>query len=633
MELFHGIFLFFVGAAMAVLPAVLTVAQVSGAPALREAMCPINRPISPGLKIRSVKVTGRRGTGTIEKELQTRLVGQPYTPELHRQAVRDVDTALTKEANQSFEEQLGIDGGAQVDRKTGATFLYITQCAVIDHSTNSIDVIVRVLFLRTDLKDLAANILPLPRSINPSFYQHMPAALRLFNPIFDAAYDRRSGPLASLKLSTNLLALKQLWEGETIDDPNTKFNFDFSGEKALANPFYQSSARTNFDRERPGKLIEQIKLEAAFQGDNQPLAEFRETNLGLQLKGDLKLRPRLGLLNSVYLTGAYYRTNNKVFESAGQQILRQRDHIGAFRALIDGRVWDGFARLGIWVESAKGPETSGNYQKFALIGGFEKEFGKGHQTVGLELLAGTGKDWGAVPLYARYFGGSSSGNFLYDGPDGPGTNFPAGPLLRSYGKNQASVHSTTFQNLGGAAYWHANVNLTIPIKHWSYRLIPDEDVVFTNPNNGSQQVIKLNAMLENFTVKSATNTLTDTLMDDIISNLMKNDPKLTEDEATTLALPIAARQAEKIIGRDVGPTMKFISRHANLYAVKPLLMTDATSMRGTFGDNRYRFAVGGGIQLTMVVARAEFGYLRSVPTLAGEPKGNFVFRLTFQNIF
>ena len=50
-------------------------------------------------------------------------------------------------------------------------------------------------------------------------------------------------------------------------------------------------------------------------------------------------------------------------------------------------------------------------------------------------------------------------------------------------------------------------------------------------------------------------------------------------------------------------------------------------------DNRTRFAVGGGLQFTMVVARFEAGYLRTVRRLEGDSHGNFILRLVFQNLF
>jgi hypothetical protein len=46
-----------------------------------------------------------------------------------------------------------------------------------------------------------------------------------------------------------------------------------------------------------------------------------------------------------------------------------------------------------------------------------------------------------------------------------------------------------------------------------------------------------------------------------------------------------------------------------------------------------KFAVGGGIQFTIVIAKLEAGYMRSLRRLPGDDKGNFVMRLYFQNLF
>jgi hypothetical protein len=553
-----------------------------------------------------------------------------YTADLHRQAVQKVDEALTDEVNQSFEKEVGIIGAAHA----GAAALFISQCVEIDTASKSVDVIVRVLFLRTDIRNLANNILPLPRSLKPSFYDKMPAVLRVFNPLIDFDYDRKTGPVASVKLSTNLMALNPLMKGENTPDSNSRLDFIFSGKKALSKRFYQTTTDLNLSRERPGMLLERLDFVGGFRADDQPLSDMRETNNGLHLRGQVKLRPRLGLLNSVYIQGRYDRTNNKVFSMTGSQIIGERDNTGAFRGIIDGRVWEGFTRLGIWFESTKASQTAISYKRLAGLAGFQKEFGSGTQTLGIEGLVGAGRAWGSVPLYSRFFGGNNTGNFLYESPDSPTmTEFPVGPLLRSYGKTQATVSSQTSNNSGGTSYWHANLSVAIPVRSWSRRLVPDEEVQTEDPATGLPKVIRLNEMLENFTIKTATNTLTDTLMDPIIAELMKNDPTLTEDAAAQRALPIAAAQAKKLVDQEVAPTMRFISRHANLYAVKPMLMMDAAYLRGTAAERRQRFAVGGGIQLVMIIARAEIGYMRSLPSFPGESKGNFVFRLTFQNIF
>ena len=592
-----------------------------------------NRPVPKGLRISSVKVTGRRGVGPIEKELQTLFVGKMYTTQLHRQAVQKVDEALTNEVNQSFEEQTGINGGAHADRMTGAAFLYLTQCVEIDNASKSVDMIVKVLFLRTDLKSLANNILPLPRSLEPSFYDKMPAVLRAFNPLFDFGYDRRTGPVPSLKLSTNLLALSPLLKGEQTPDPEkTRLDFDFSGQKALNNRFYQTATDFNVNKERLGKVVEQIEFAGSFRAADQPLSDLRQNNNGLHFNGQVKLRPRLGLVNTVYLQGKYDRTNNKVFDQTGRQLIAERDNTGAFRGIIDGRMWGGFTRVGIWFEATEASKSSISFRRLAGIAGFEKEFGSGTQTVGFEGVVGGGRAWGSVPFYARFFGGNNAANFLYDSSDSPTmTAFPVGPLLRSYGKTQATVPTATFNNMGGIAYCHTNVNLTLPVRAWSRPLIPDDETDIIDPDTGLPK--RLNKLLEDFSINSARNTLTDLLMDPIIDELMKKDPTLTEDEAAEKALAIAAPQAKKLVDREVAPTIRFISRHANLYALKPMVMLDAAYLRGNMGERRQRFAAGGGIQLVMVIARAEVGYMRSLPTISGESKGSFVFRLTFQNIF
>jgi hypothetical protein len=95
----------------------------------------------------------------------------------------------------------------------------------------------------------------------------------------------------------------------------------------------------------------------------------------------------------------------------------------------------------------------------------------------------------------------------------------------------------------------------------------------------------------------------------------------------------AQQEADQIIA-ELQPAMNFIADHANVYAVKPLFMLDAARLwTPDTADKRTWVAVGGGVQLTIVVAKFEAGYLRTVRRTVGEDKGNFVLRLVFQNLF
>lgn len=607
----------------------LAATSAAAAQAGRTTVCPLNeQPVPESLTIRSVKVTGRRGVGPIEAELRQLLVGKVYTRDLHRDAMKRVEDALTNEVNQSFEKQAGFVGGAS-SGPSGAVLIYTSPCIEFDPAAKQVDVTVRVLFLRADFRNLANNLLTLPRSLEPSFYDRMPAFLRAFDPRVDVNYDRRTGPVSSLELATNLLELKPLLRGEPVSDSDARLDFKFTGQKSLSRRFYRTKADLKLSKARPGRLVEQLDFGANFRADDLPLSDMRHIATGLQVGGQIKLRPRRGLLNTVYLSGALRRSANKVFEESGRQLIGERDNAGTFRGVVDGRIWDGFARMGVWFESAEATRSSTSYRRLAGIAGFQKEFGSGTQTLGVEAVAGGGRSWGRVPLYARFFGGNNAGSFLYEAPDSPTlTAFPVGPLLRSYGRTEATARAQTLAGRGGKSYWHANLNISIPVRAWSRRLIPDEVVPFEGRD------IRLNELLENFTIKTATGAIADDLLDAIIAELMKNDPTLDEDAATERAVPIAEERARREVEKEIGPIIRYISRRANLFAVKPLVMLDAAQLDSFDGERRrVRFAAGGGLQFVIVIARAEFGYMKSLPNIPGEPKGNFVFRLTFQNLF
>jgi hypothetical protein len=442
----------------------------------------------------------------------------------------------------------------------------------------------------------------------------------------DVTYDRRAGPATSLDLSTDLLKLKPLVAGETITNPDTRLDLKFTGEKSLSEQFYQTKTDFKLSKERPGKFVEQMELGGTFRADDQPLDVLRHVNNGLRLGGQIKLRPRMGLLNTVFLAGSYRRSTEKVLEESGRQMIGERENAGSFRGLVDGRAWDGFARAGLWFESAEATRSSVSYRRLAGLVGFQKEFGGGTQTLGVEAVVGGGTSWGEAPLYSRYFGGNNAASFLYDSPDAPTmTAFPVGPLLRSYGKTQTAARSATGAVVGGKSYWHANLNVAFPVPGWSRPLIPNELV------DGG---IPLNKKLEQVSINTARNTIADNLLDGIVEELMKDDPTLTQSDAETRALPLAVAEADKLIEKEIGPIVRYISRRANFFAVKPLVMLDAAQLGGPDGQRRrVRFAAGGGVQLVVVIARAEFGYMKSLPSVTGEPKGNFVFRLAFQNFF
>jgi hypothetical protein len=85
---------------------------------------------------------------------------------------------------------------------------------------------------------------------------------------------------------------------------------------------------------------------------------------------------------------------------------------------------------------------------------------------------------------------------------------------------------------------------------------------------------------------------------------------------------------------NVIPITDFIADHANLFALKPLLMFDAGRVLAPNAlDDHTRFGVGGGIQLDVVMARFELGYVVALNRIPGDRRGNIVGRLIMKRFF
>jgi hypothetical protein len=231
--------------------------------------------------------------------------------------------------------------------------------------------------------------------------------------------------------------------------------------------------------------------------------------------------------------------------------------------------------------------------------------------VGLELLGGAGRVWGDPPSHARFFGGSEAGQFLYDSPSSASLlAMPAGPLLRSVGQGEAGLPASGGRVGGGDAFWHLNVNVTLPIRPWSRPLIPDEPTDLPDVN-GRPTTLK---------------------------RLLKNQIDVTAPSMLTAALKAEGRSEEearrqaKAILDEIRPATHFIIDDANVFAIKPLLMFDAVGLSGD-GEHETWLAAGGGVQLTIVTARFELGYMHTLSGPTFGSRGNVFARLVFQNLF
>ncbi|MBD0368123.1 MAG: hypothetical protein ICV53_18725, partial [Flavisolibacter sp.] len=153
-----------------------------------------------GFTVRSVRITGRWVPETLQASVaQIVGVGQPFNPANVSTAQEAVRTELVK-----GEENIAIPlAGA-----TSALFITSDVCDISDSAhPKEVAVTIRPYYLRIDLFNVGNNILPVPRSAKPTFYERVPAALLATAPLVGLLNDRNYGSSLAVQTTTDLLNL------------------------------------------------------------------------------------------------------------------------------------------------------------------------------------------------------------------------------------------------------------------------------------------------------------------------------------------------------------------------------------------------------------------------------------------
>jgi hypothetical protein len=468
---------------------------------------------------------------------------------------------------------------------------------------------------------------------------------------------------------------------------DTKLLLGLKARKSLSKDFYDTSTSLKLERSTPLKFVQRLSLDTRFDARHLPQGEGDFlTNAGA-LGFSADLRPKGGVVNLINVGGRYRWSRNRL---AGTGVAGETATENGFeaRVIADGDIRQGLVRAALWLDGGGRDGGRGSYRRFAGLVGYGKEFAlprkrefrkirppelggrecwtsyaedpeKNPQTIGVELIAGAGLARGDVPEYSRFYAGSPPGQFLYDELNAQSlTAFPAGPLIRSLGQRQAGVVAGAAAR-GGTSYWHANLNVSLPVAAWSRPLIPhewvtasalrDEDVEFKGHiPDGASVCRDLKSTVKTLVRVSGVNLLInqqgrDALTDDQRRDLrLRNKPDPTPEEQARLAQAEAALaaakarakpQVEDLFRREILPITDFVADHANIISVKPLLMFDVARLRLGRVDDRTRYAAGGGLQLDVVLARFEFGYLAALNRAPGDPRGHAVGRLILRRFF
>lgn len=110
-----------------------------------------------------------------------------------------------------------------------------------------------------------------------------------------------------------------------------------------------------------------------------------------------------------------------------------------------------------------------------------------------------------------------------------------------------------------------------------------------------------------------------------IADDLENNGGLSFDEAGTAA--------EHIVDKDIKPTIDYLADRANIYSIKPEFFFDLGQIyRQGVGDKIWA-ASGAGLQLNIVNAKLEIGYVQTLFPKSDVSKGNFLMRFSVQNFY
>lgn len=529
-----------------------------------------------------------------------------------------------------------------------------------------VDITVRVTAVYLNTGSISHNLLALLPSNKLLLYEQLPRPLLAFNPNLWFDQDREYGTAAAGSIKTDLLDVATIWRGARPNSGPTQLLLRLDGRRSLREPFYNLNTGLALINTKHVRLAETLGFEADFALNRQPLGEGVLFTNAVRLRSRAAFKITQGPISKLSLGAGYRRANQRYLDQAGLAIERATEAAFETHAIADANFGRTFLRGAIWFDAAAPSQSRSRYYRFAAQGTLAREFHLSQQAceiragqcllsdrnppaIGVELGFGAGRASDRTPAYARFYGGNTAGNFLYDSHDGAAmTALPGGPLLRSFGRHQATTRSRGGAANGGTAYWSFNLTTSLPLPGWSKPLIPN---ILLAPGSDCAACLagSIKTLIKN-QVTTSQNLHLSTLTREQLTEADRQALALADEDEATLSPADAARLAAaqqqrdrikaelepevKKIWNGVRPMVGYITDHANIYAIKPIVMFDAARLYAPEVMSEHtRLALGGGLQLTVVVAKFEVGYLRTLNRAPGDQRGNFVVRMVFEKFF
>ncbi|WP_414663651.1 hypothetical protein [Horticoccus sp. 23ND18S-11] len=525
-------------------------------------------------------------------------VGQRLTSENLNAAMRELASHLTRHA----ELAAAASGGSAMS----ATYVdaQFELDPVGSTQGDTVAVTLRPLHVFLPLDDPGARILPIARGLTAASAQRkgppplLPARLTF-------ASDRTLGPTIGSSWQFNPASVVDR------NSPARFLRFRAGGMKSLDSSLYAGDAAMRGVRDWQTGLLRQVSAGIEASAAREPRGESRYDSATWSGTSGVALAFNA---NTRLLADARFASVRHRFIAPATNTPWSVTHELGGRAVFETIPprWLGFFRAAVWQDTlSAGP--AGTAQRLSARAGYAREIAVGvNQSAGLELIAGAGQTWGNLAQPRRFFAGGGQGQFLYESAGGPTlATMPDGPLLRSLGKAQGSLRSKPGTAIGGTSYWHLNLNVALPIPPWSRPLIPNEATDLPGPDGTP---LTLKQLLRTQIAQTGPNLLQSTL---------ETKDGLSPDEAR--------RQAAQVFDQ-IRPAAHFVIDQANIFAVKPLLLIDAAGLAAS-PQHASWLAAGAGVQLTIVTAKFELGYMRTLSGPTYGSQGNVFARLGFERLF
>jgi hypothetical protein len=499
-----------------------------------------------------------------------------------------------------------------------------------DEILNSRSSTVAAAFIAVDVDDISTNasdkqleIVFKPYYINFAISsdgnRHIPY-LRIITPSgsFDADGKIQKGASAiqgfssdnygpSISLSQRLPRENVSEVSSALTDSSTSLPLVINGSfrKSLSDAFYDFEGSLGYQF-KPYDNSPYLSLSALYQNRLEPLGDARSWNAigGVDLSASQIFDSKLIRMIGLGLNG-HSEVNNLTND---HWVMSASSWGYTARLFSELRIFNGKAKAGIWYNQEYDKNQSATYTRAAVLGSYNTEIGSDHNTIGFTMLGGLGTTSKNTPSYLRFYGGTQPESFSEEEISSVNPQaFPSGPLLRSFGENQAFLGDAgNFSNGGGTRFWNVSTSIAVPIRALSKPLIP-EIVVFSDTKQTAGDILK-----KQVNSKGTRKFFYNYLIEHGFSQAN------------------ADAEVRKTFDRELIPVTNYLVDQANLYSIRPLLLVDVAGLGSASPDLQAVWTgVGGGLQFSLVNAVVEFGYLQTVAPSKDASRGNFFARFRF----